>query len=993
MPTWLHLPKLGVGPTVVILALGGYVFWAGYHFVELADESQNELAHAAEVLDNTLENARDNIAKLDPDDPKYLDQFLLDQPYLELRGDSKKVPTAPHHVEYLTEENSIFLRLHQGDEKRKGALPFRFQTELLLSELTFPASFRTVGLVKESGEIILSMPAQSGTWRRRLPFNDVRYREGRFGDNPAWPAVDLKAAIDGRAGKELFKTFAGAASRTRAEIGGTSFEIYLQPLRLQTDKTQRIYLVGLTPSAAVIRQALAMDTTLLALACLAVAILIFGMPFVKLWILEACERFRVVDLKALYISTGALLTLITTVLLSLDAYFSYEAMAKAKQIEIHRFLTEKFTAELREARVQLKDFDKRCKSGQKMDSADGVAAVSVDQIAWLDPTGMQIDKQTPTPAHAKLLPLGNRGYFRAVKDRQMFHLNTEAPEENPFYFGPARSISNGQFYSFISVPSSGECGKGVKKAVAVMSFPLFSLAERPLPTGFGFALLHRDGTVLYHSDPRLALRENLLDEIANAARLRALLLSDVEGEFDTRYHAADHHFYAAPVRQLLSADGPAFVLLTFHQSGPGKYVAAHAFLSTLAWALLPLILWMGAVMQVADRITKRCSWRKTDENGTLWIWTQPERPNDYERATLWIAAIIAAAIGLAYFQLYQGMLLAAVFAPLVAILYIVIKQRQTIVTTEAARAVYWHRWLLIVLAVAMNVLPPIGLQRIIWGHEMGKFVAYSKAAAEQKESDLPEEWAAKLSKENVPASWISHAKAVRASELFGPPALETGTDWPLTGLNWIRGWQDELAWFLPVRNDTAIGMRGQTGKMYAPALYAWIRLLIGFCIAGALLWWWIRWNAGHLLFTECCKGEAQRTRDWWDLGDEERLLLAQISAEGIAHPRHKELIERLCKEGWLKMDPQLKANGEINLVYATDIKRVSELESPGEGKGWSGVAGSIIAGLAATVVFLASTQPELPLNFGVLLSMLTTSVSGVLTRYEEIVAWLSKERK
>ncbi|MBM3765523.1 MAG: hypothetical protein FJW32_09035 [Acidobacteria bacterium] len=157
---------------------------------------------------------------------------------------------------------------------------------------------------------------------------------------------------------------------------------------------------------------------------------------------------------------------------------------------------------------------------------------------------------------------------------------------------------------------------------------------------------------------------------------------------------------------------------------------------------------------------------------------------------------------------------------------------------------------------------------------------------------------------------------------------------------------------------------------------------------GLLLWLWIRWNGSHLLITGVPGGDGQAELKWDRLTDAQKLLLIQIDAEGIAHPRHREAIVELCKQGWLRTIPQLAATTKIAKVYAADAERVCGLETPGEGQGWSGMAGSILSAIVLAVLFLASTQPELPFDFGLLLSMLTTSVSGVMKRYEQIAQWL-----
>ena len=78
-----------------------------------------------------------------------------------------------------------------------------------------------------------------------------------------------------------------------------------------------------------------------------------------------------------------------------------------------------------------------------------------------------------------------------------------------------------------AVEHPGRCVSGLddftRPPVVAATAQLMALDRQPLPAGYGFALVSREGRVLYHSDRRLSLRESFFEELSNGARARALM--------------------------------------------------------------------------------------------------------------------------------------------------------------------------------------------------------------------------------------------------------------------------------------------------------------------------------------------------------------------------------------------------------------------------------------------------------------------------------------
>jgi len=73
----------------------------------------------------------------------------------------------------------------------------------------------------------------------------------------------------------------------------------------------------------------------------------------------------------------------------------------------------------------------------------------MDQVTWIDPSGRQIWKLSSDQIGV-LRNVPQRPYFKAVRGG---HLYRDARSPWPFFVAPDRSITDGRFYTFLSIPS------------------------------------------------------------------------------------------------------------------------------------------------------------------------------------------------------------------------------------------------------------------------------------------------------------------------------------------------------------------------------------------------------------------------------------------------------------------------------------------------------------------------------------------------------------
>jgi hypothetical protein len=995
----------------VIVPLAGYAWYVTQQFGHSEDQSQRELGHSALVFENTVIASVKNVGDLEKGSA-FFNQFLLEQPFLDLQAPctDRALPDAIVKTRLVACRGGLqIVGIHAT---------FRIRAANLLQELPFPESFHTLALLNQEGIVLLTADLQQPVRLRQLRLGERAAREPAFADEPPLILVDLKSALTAGAVKPGFDEARSSSSRLRAQLAGTSYQIYIQPLRLLDADKNQLLLLGLRPTADVLRQSLALDTYFLAFLLLLIVGLCLSYPFLKLWGLNRRERFRVHDLLFLFLSTGALLALGVTVTLAVDGYIRYQAMAAEILPELHAKLERDLVLELRAARRQLLAYD-NC-TDTLSPSVPPTESVQVEQVAWVAQSGRQLHKIVPTGKPSDLVDVGHRSYFRSIANKSLWILPGDASDtaRTPFYFGPARSITDGQFYSFLSIfTAERKCRlypEPEPTAAAVLTFSLHSLAPRPLPPSFGFALFNREGTVLYHSDQRLSLRQNLIRETGDSAHLRAVILAGGDATLDLPYDGRPHTFRVHPISSLKTPSGhnSGFLYLAvFQDLSIGRYIATHTFLSSMLWPQTFLAIWMAVGLAAASWTSRK---RTPESNWRQWLWTQPLRASQYRFTVLLLIALLALALLLQVAGFYIVSLLLPFAAALAALLSTVWAPppAAALDTPETrASAVLWHRLLIVSLGVCMSMVPAAALHQLILGHELGKLIAFEETQRANLKVDLPAATRLLLTREKVPPAWANQGGAVREKFMDTGVGIGRMAGSPMYAPQWIFDFQDRVSWMLPMRNDTAILLGGLPSKPFKPADGAWgpiPRYLPVLVVMTGFLWIfyvWTGWNARNILLSGRqveavpLAGLATLESAWKVLPLDEQCLLVQTAAENIGNPHLPETVVSLAAKGWLVLSPEVRpATPAIRDFLLSREQQTCQMfekaeHIPGNEQSWRSLRKSLFIGLGIALLFLFSTQPALPFDFFGLISIVIGALGGAVKSMDHLSKWLAASGK
>jgi hypothetical protein len=659
--------------------------------------------------------------------------------------------------------------------------------------------------------------------------------------------------------------------------------------------------------------------------------------------------------------------------------------------------------------------------------------------AWIRPDdGRQIWKATSDSIQGRTT-VDKRFYFRAVRDGHLFQM-PDPDGGTPFFFGTDRSIVNGKFYAYLSMessslkPSSTYCMGATfdRPAIALATAQLLSLDQQPLPAGYGFALVNREGRTLFHSDSRLSLRENFFEELSEGARARAMMYANKSGPLTSRYRERTHELYLHALdlqaRDLsrVEGHGPAgFYLVAFRDTSMERAVVGRVLVEGLSGPVLLLFAIFAAglfALSLGSRLVAR-RW-------SAWLWPHGGLKDVYKWQAIWLAVLLLVslaiypAIGSAVF------LVTPLLASMIGLgVYRIVGRHQH--PRCRLTATGWHAAAIALVLICIVVVPSAALFRLALGYEFAKLISTERvwiaaqkvdaiAAAEVESleegyalSDAPKREAARRAYVvRVPAPFdvglpVIEARSAERAEPRSAPAGVKPIGMDAIALAALQGWLDTL---LPSDDTVWSRQQAQTPDFtYSPdgTLLASLRAsggaAVGLALTLGLLVWWIRWNTNRLFFADeesnvdASPVSVPFEELWQTRTPDDQLVLLQVARERIANPYQRAVIQKLLRDGLLRLNPDLQPCSE----QFEQFLRGKERELQGEiltweqvnvGHSWRYVRLALIAGVTCLGFFLLVTQPALQSS----LVGIATGITGVLTTglkaRDAIASWLSQRK-
>ena len=173
-----------------------------------------------------------------------------------------------------------------------------------------------------------------------------------------------------------------------------------------------------------------------------------------------------------------------------------------------------------------------------------------DQVFFANPAGYQEIKFSARSSLTPEVRVCDLGAFshalrasHALPARDLWQFRDQ-PARPGFWIEPKYSTTSGRYNAFISRPSD-QLRK--RAPVAVIGTELVSVSQPVFPPDYGFAVVDREGKVLFHSTPTKNGRENFADACGQNRQLRDLFELRENGVLETRYFGIQHRVWVQPM--------------------------------------------------------------------------------------------------------------------------------------------------------------------------------------------------------------------------------------------------------------------------------------------------------------------------------------------------------------------------------------------------------------------------------------------------------------
>ncbi|MFQ5674727.1 MAG: hypothetical protein ACE5G1_02435, partial [bacterium] len=472
----------------------------------------------------------------------------------------------------------------------------------------------------------------------------------------------LDTLIDRQGRKFVFSHKINHSGVEEIKLLDTDYKLFLQPfaislqqLDVESEETEAWVLVGLVETERFNSGSRAISKHLVLLFFLMVLLAILSLPIIKIKFMGPRDRLKLLDIGLLAYSLLIAVSLITIFVLNLYSYLGMQLQMDEYLKDFASDITNEFNGEIKKAQAQLKQLNPRREGRVQADIlAKGIVKENdpytfFDVVFWADNLGEQKTKWTVQKSSTPMINVGARDYFKRVATNRLWFIVDSAKvatktDTSRVILDSARIAAKGDASRFIvdsaRVATKVDTSRFMLQSIyswttgrneAVLSIPvrgdpsltaaclvtrLTSLIDPVIPAGYGFGILDRDGTVLFHSDEKRNLQENFFLECDNNAQLRAAVMGRAKKHLDVKYLGSDHRLYLTPFENL------PWTLVTFREQELFRTInialitmAVGMFIGYLFLLTFTIIL-LWVIISLLRRL------RRSPEKGYFWLWPE-----------------------------------------------------------------------------------------------------------------------------------------------------------------------------------------------------------------------------------------------------------------------------------------------------------------------------------------------------------------------------------
>ncbi len=895
---------------LVILAICAWFIYS--QRLQLEMENRKEMAHAAHELGAILGALTETADKFFKDykstdgQPETKAEALL--PVLMARAESlqlrnpyladypapkREPPTCAGGEAGLLNPNLLVVPVVYP-ERRDLHLPV--SPEAIFDDVAISRAFEYLFIADESGKVTFEV-AHGSSGQRRVDRSWLdRRAEGDSGAQGHTIRLEDIAALQTASGSKLAIDELKGSSGTRSiRLGDETYQLYSYPFEIRSfsnkdyedrDCAPKVTWIvgGLVDPQQMWIEALTISHEWMLLLFVTLVVAVIGQPFVKLFLLSPTERFRFADACLLVPSAAVLLVLATILLLDAGTFGQLQVQAATGLKRLADGVEHNLTADVRQMLDQLDEYDRHLSEHLAEECANtdvtkiletrgkdrGPAYRDFVQVFWTDPGGTQFLKRSVHGVSTGFQKVDQRAYFTEARNDRLWR--EKGTVRKPFFVQSLRTFTTGELLTAVSIRSAlpSTCAASAPKEqkdkasglrdqpkdpeviVAAMTGSPLSV-ERPfLPAGLSFAVIESSGRVIYHSDRRRSLKENLYDELGDPARLEAAIHAGQPQRFSTTYARRPTEVYVKPYEALPAT----WFVIAFRDEQWLETVNSEVLFKTIAWslaALMPTML-LPLVLLVAgkDRLAH--------------FWPDPNKARYYSVMARAFGVMLV--LGLAGVALLEGRWLFAiaiafptVVLGIMFLVYAALKSRNETddaAATDRARQLYFVALACCWASVA--IVPATGLFRHCWKLELAKLGHLETQRADEyraswiaQDRDLTQSIAVL---NNDRAEFLENRQRyLGAYQQVLPRPVQ-----PLAADARLDEW-------LPLYNETAARLRHQRPEvgngsstsqfLQADLAFTWLTAL-GTVLTALLAWSWLRYKERHLFWSHLIGRQPQK---------------------------------------------------------------------------------------------------------------------------------------
>ena len=343
-----------------------------------------------------------------------------------------------------------------------------------------------------------------------------------------------------------------------------------------------------------------------------------SLPLIKIYLSSRQERISTADLRMLMV-VFVVVPLVATIAAVTMLIYQQKDQATDKDLTaLHEKVHTAFTGEVSAVVSQLKSYNQLLKSPaarwcevyeqnknrlrKKGDTTDlrnvlfyPTQYPNADDIFWVNDSGTQVAKWFFTRKKEPIyyFDLSPRNYFQRMKANKAF-----ATDGGQFYLEPTISWSSGNYSINVLTSanqpflSSTNTQDSTTATMIGMGCNLYSVYNPIVTKGYNFCIINTEGEILFHSETKRCLHENVFHEseddfsLQNAvARKDSELLPDIK--------LFEHHAkaYVSPVEGM-----PGFHLISYFNKREQNLFVFHISAFTLLCSAVTLFLLLLAVL-------------------------------------------------------------------------------------------------------------------------------------------------------------------------------------------------------------------------------------------------------------------------------------------------------------------------------------------------------------------------------------------------------------